>query len=293
MPDQLIKAMAADGRIRVVAAITTNLVAEACRRHQTSPTASAALGKALTGGVLLSESLLKDSKGSLTVRIIGNGPLGGVLVDAKANGAVRGYVAHPDIHLPPAESGTFDVGGAVGRQGTLSVTLDPGSGKPFSGTVELLSGELSDDFTHYMAASQQTPSAIALGIFVGREGDVEASGGLMVQMMPDAGDEIAWRLEQAVRELPAITELLRRGDTLDQILEKALSGFAFEIIERSEHIRFECQCSEDRVMRAIASLGPKEIQSIIEEDGKAEVRCHFCNEEYHLSRQQLEELLAS
>ncbi len=292
MPDQLIKAMAADGRIRVVAAITTDMVEEARRRHQTSPTATAALGKALTGGLLLSESLLKD-KGTLTVRVIGNGPLGGILVDARAGGAVRGYVAHPDTHLPPTEHGTFDVGGAVGREGTLSVTLDTGSGTPFSGTVELLSGELSDDFTHYMATSQQTPSAISLGIFVGREGRVEAAGGLMVQLMPGAGDEIAWRLEQAIRELPALTELIRRNHSLDQILEIALQGFAIEVMERSERPRFECQCSQDRVMRAIASLGPTEIQSIIEEDGKAEVRCHFCNEEYHLSREQLEELLAS
>jgi molecular chaperone Hsp33 len=292
MPDQLIKAMAADGRIRVVAAITTDLVEEARRRHQASPTAAAALGKALTGGVLLSESLLKDL-GTLTVRIIGNGPLGGILVDAHADGAVRGYVARPDTHLPPTESGTFDVGGAVGHEGTLSVTLDPGTGKPFSGTVELLSGELSDDFTHYMATSQQTPSAISLGIFMGREGHVEAAGGLMVQLMPDAGDEIAWRLEQAIRELPALTELIRRDQSLDQILESALQGFAFEVLERKDNVRFECQCSEDRVIRAIASLGPQEIRSIIEEDGKAEIRCHFCNEEYHLSRQQLEDLLAS
>lgn len=292
MPDQLIKAIAADGRIRVVAAITTDLVEEARRRHQTSPTATAALGKALTGGVLLAESLLKD-RGSLTVRIIGNGPLGGILVDAKADGAVRGYVAHPDIHVPPTDAGSFDVGGAVGRDGTLSVTLDTGAGTPFSGTVELLSGELSDDFTHYMATSQQTPSAIALGIFVGREGQAEAAGGLMVQLMPDAGDEIAWRLEQAIRELPALTELIRRNQSLDQILETALNGFAFEILERKDRVRFECQCSQDRVIRAIASLGPVEIQSIIDEDGKAEVRCHFCNEEYLLSRQQLEDLLAS
>lgn len=292
MPDQLIKAMAADGRIRVVAAITTDLVEEARRRHQTSPTATAALGKALTGGLLLAESLLKD-RGTLTVRIIGKGPLGGILVDAKADGAIRGYVAHPDVDVPPTEHGTFDVGGAVGRDGTLSVTLDTGTGTPFSGTVELLSGELSDDFTHYMATSQQTPSAISLGIYMGREGRVEAAGGLMVQLMPDAGDEIAWRLEQAIRELPALTELIRRNQSLDQILETALKGFAIEVLERSDKPRFECQCSEDRVMRAIASLGPTEIQSIIDEDGKAEVRCHFCNEEYHLSRQQLEELLAS
>ena len=292
MPDQLIKAMAADGRIRVVAAITTDLVEEARRRHQTSPTATAALGKALTGGLLLSQALLKD-RGTLTVRIIGKGPLGGILVDAKADGAIRGYVAHPDIHVPPTEQGSFDVGGAVGSDGTLSVTLDAGTGTPFSGTVELLSGELSDDFTHYMATSQQTPSAISLGFFMGREGQVEAAGGLMVQLMPGAGDEIAWRLEQAIRELPALTELIRRNLSLDQIVEIALKGFAVEVLERSDSPRFQCQCSQDRVIRAIASLGPTEIQSIIDEDGKAEVRCHFCNEEYLLSRKQLEDLLAS
>lgn len=292
MPDQLLKAMAADGRIRIVAAITTDLVEEARKRHLTSPTATAALGKALTGGVLLSGALLK-SKGTLTIRVIGNGPLKGILVDAHADGAIRGYVAQPDIQLPPTPQGSFDVGGAVGQEGTLSVTLDTGSGTPFSGTVALLSGELSDDFTHYMATSQQTPSAISLGIYMGREGRVEAAAGLLVQLMPDAGDEIAWRLEQAIRELPGLTELIRRNLSLDAIVETALKGFAVEVLERSDSPRFQCQCSQERVIRAIASLGPTEIRSIIDEDGQAEVRCHFCNEEYHLSREQLEELLAS
>lgn len=294
MPDILVKATAADGLIRAVAAFTTDMVNEAQRRHTTSPTATAALGKALSAGLLLSSATMKDDRASLTIRVMGGGPLGLILVDARPTGAVRGYVSRPDTHLPPTPQGTLDVGGAVGRSGTLVITHDNGlGGQPYTGTVELVSGELGDDFAHYMATSMQTPSAVSLGIFVQPSGEVEVAGGLLVQLMPNAGDEIAERLEETLKQLPSFTQLARQYGSLDKILQAALSGFAVEILHTDETVRFECPCSTERVMRAIAALGPNEIREMIEEQGQAEATCHFCNEQYVVSREQLEGLLVS
>lgn len=290
MSDRLIKATAANGQIRAVAAFTTDLVNEARRRHHTQPTATAALGKALTAALLLSSSTMKGA-GRMTIRIIGNGPLGIILVDASGDSTVRGYVSHPEVDLPPTPQGRLDVGGAVGQSGTLSITHDTGLGRPYTGTVELVSGELGDDFTHYLATSMQTPSAVSLGIFVEGNGTVETAGGLLLQLMPNAGDEIAWRLEQTLLRLPSFTELTRQYHTLEGILGAALEGFAVDILHTDESVRFECPCSLERVMRAIASLGEAEIQDMIETEGKAEVTCHFCNEQYQVSREQLQELV--
>lgn len=292
MPDTVVKATAGNGQIRAVAAFTTEMVNEAQRRHATSPTATAALGKTLTAGLLLSEATLKGH-GRLTIRVMGNGPLGLILVDAGADGTVRGYVSHPEVNLAPTPQGTLDVGGAVGHQGMLSVTHDPGLGQPYTGTVELVSGELGDDFTHYMATSMQTPSALSLGIFVQPSGTAEVAGGLLVQLMPNAGDEIAERLEQTLKRLPSFTQLARQYQTLDAILQAALEGFAVDVLHTDERARFECPCSTERVMRAIASLGPAEIRDMIDVEGQAEVRCHFCNEQYVVSREQLEDLLVN
>ncbi|HEY9855242.1 MAG TPA: Hsp33 family molecular chaperone HslO [Stenomitos sp.] len=292
MSDSLVKATAGDGRIRALAAFTTDLVNEARRRHDTTPTATAALGKAMTAGLLLSAATMKE-RGRLTIRILGNGPLGPLLIDAGADGTVRGYVSHPEVNLPPTPQGTIDVGGAVGHEGTLAVTHDHSLGNPYTGTVELVSGEIGDDFAMYMAKSMQVPSALSLGIFVEPSGEVEVAGGLLIQLMPDAGDEIAWRVEQTMSRLPSFTQLARQYHTLDKILAAALEGFSLEILQTDETIRFECPCSTERVMRAIASLGETEIRSMIDEEGQAEVRCHFCNEQYLIGKAQLEELLVA
>lgn len=290
MADALIRATAANGRIRAVAALTTQVVEEARRRHRTSPTATAALGKALTGGLLLS-AILQKAGGRLTIRIIGDGPLGGIVVDAGEDGRVRGYVAHPETHLPP-QGGSLDVGGAIGHNGFLYVTHDSGQGHPHTGTVELVSAELGEDFTHYLATSEQIPSAVSLGIFLDKEAQVEVAGGLIVQLMPGAGDEIAWRLEQTMKQLPSFSQLARMYGNLEGIVTAALEGFAVEFLSVGE-VGFSCHCSRERVLRAIASLGEREIRAMICEDGKAEVRCHFCNEEYVVLRDQLEELLSA
>jgi molecular chaperone Hsp33 len=286
--DHLVKATAAGGRIRAVAIRTTALADEARRRHVMAPTAAAALGKALTGTLLLASTLRKS--GRLNVRIAGKGPLGGIFVDAGTDGTVRGYVGNADLDLPPRDNGLLDVGGAVGRNGMLSVTYDLGR-QPYTGTVALVSGELGDDFTSYLANSEQIPSAMSLGIFV-EQGEILSAGGLLVQLMPDAGDEIAERLEQSVVSMPSFTAMEREGLSLAQILEKAIAGFQVEILQEDQEVRFSCHCNDDRVLNAIRILGEEEIRDMIVKDGQAEVRCHFCNKQYIVPREQLERLVS-
>jgi molecular chaperone Hsp33 len=288
LQDNLIKATAAGGRIRAVAIRSTQLVDEARRRHQTAPTATAALGKALTGSLLLAATLRKS--GRLNVRVAGKGPLGGIFVDAGTDGTVRGYVGSPLLDMPPRENGQLDVGGAVGRDGFMSVTYDLGR-HPYTGTVELVSGELAEDFTAYLANSEQIPSAVSLGIFV-EHGHVLSAGGLLVQLMPDAGDEIAERLEQTITNMPSFTAMEREGLDLKQILERALAGFSVEILQEHQAISFFCHCDNSRVLDAIRVLGEEEIRDMIATDGQAEVRCHFCNENYIVPKEQLEELVS-
>ncbi|MBI6546367.1 MAG: Hsp33 family molecular chaperone HslO [Cyanobacteria bacterium NC_groundwater_1444_Ag_S-0.65um_54_12] len=287
--DSLLKLSAAGGRIRGVVALTTHTVEEARQRHQTSVVATAALGKALTGGLLLSAALMKHD-GRLTIRVVGGGPLGGIIVDAGADGSVRGYVAQHAVDIPLGEHGKLDVGSAVGREGFIFVTHDAGNGHPYTGVVELVSGELGEDFTHYLAVSEQIPAAISLGIFVEPDGRVSSAGGLLFQLLPDAGDEIAWRLEQNILALPSFTQLAHHYQTTRAIAEAALVGFQSEILAE-ESLRFYCHCSVKRALNAILTLGKAEIRAMIVEEGKAEVRCHFCNEIYHFAEPELLALL--
>lgn len=290
-PDELIKATAAGDRIRAVAIRTTALAEEARERHDMSPTAAAALGKALTGALLLASTLRKE--GRLNVRIFASGqsmPIGGIFVDAGSDGTVRGYVGNAALELPPREDGQLDVGGAVGHEGFLSVTYDLGLSRNYTGTVELVSGELAEDFTAYLANSEQIPSAMMLGLHAGPEGITSASG-LLVQLMPDAGDEIAERLEQTLLSMPSLTSLQKRGSAPADWLKQALSGFHVEILE-SHPVRFACPCSRERVLGALRVLGPEELKDMIATDGKAEARCHFCGAAYELSASELAALVA-
>jgi molecular chaperone Hsp33 len=288
LPDQLLKATAAGGRIRAVALRSTNLVDEARRRHGMAPTATAALGRALTGSLMLAATLRKS--GRLNVRVAGHGPLRGIFVDAGTDGTVRGYVGRPTLDLPPRADGQIDVGGAVGHEGILSVTYDLGR-HPYTGTVSLVSGELGEDFTAYLANSEQIPSAVSLGIFVDH-GEVITAGGLLVQLMPDAGDEIAERLEATISTMPSFTAMAREGLSLKAILERALTGFQVEILQEDNPVQFSCHCDRQRVLDAIRVLGEDEIRSMIAEDGQAEVRCHFCSEQYIVPKEQLERLVS-
>ncbi|MGL5062238.1 MAG: Hsp33 family molecular chaperone HslO [Microcoleus sp.] len=290
MADRLIRATAAEGGIRAVGVITTRLTEEARRRHKLSYVATAALGRTMSAGLLLASSM-KRPESRVNIRIKGDGPLGGLMVDAGLDGTVRGYVDNPEVELPPNAKGKLDVGGAIGS-GYLYVVRDVGYGYPYSSTVELVSGEIGDDITHYLATSEQTPSALVVGVFVGASG-VQASGGVLLQVMPKAAsdEELVQTLESRVAELSGFTPLLQSGKTLQQILEQLLGDMGLEILPETQMVRFHCGCSFDRVLGALKMLGEAELQDMIEKDDGAEATCHFCGEVYQASSDHLAELI--
>ena len=291
MADQLIRATAADGGIRVVGVITTRLANEARDRHRLSYVATAALGRTMSAGLLLASSM-KRAESRVNVRVKGDGPLGGILVDAGLDGTVRGYVDNPSIELPPSPMGKLDVGRAVGRDGYLYVVRDVGYGYPYSSTVELVSGEIGDDLTHYLVSSEQTPSALILGVFVGGDG-VEASGGLLLQVLPKAAEdeELVQTLESRVSSLSGFTPLLKANKTLPQIFESLVGDMGLQILPETQLLRFHCPCSYDRMLGALKMLGQDELQDMIEKDDGAEATCHFCAEIYRASSSELAQLI--
>ena len=292
MADQLIRATAAEGGIRAVGVITTRLTEEARVRHKLSYVATAALGRTMSAGLLLASNM-KRAESRINIRIKGNGPLEGILVDAGLDGTVRGYVGNPDIELPPNSKGKLDVGGAVGHDGYLYVVRDVGYGYPYSSTVELVSGEIGDDLTHYLVTSEQTPSALVLGVFVGAEG-VTASGGILIQVLPKAArdEALVQTLESRVAGLAGFTPLLQAGKTLPEILEGLLGDMGLEILPETQLVRFHCGCSFNRVLGALKMLGEAELQDMIEKDDGAEATCHFCGQIYQASSDELEKLIS-
>ncbi len=290
MADQLIRAIAAEGGIRVVGVTTTRLVEVARQRHGLSYVATAALGRAMTAGLLLASSM-KKPQSRVNIRIKGDGPMGGLLVDAGLDGTVRGYVEKPDVEIAPNADGKLDVGGAIG-DGYLYVVRDVGYGYPYSSTVELVSGEIGDDLTHYLATSEQTPSALVLGVFVGADG-VEVAGGLLLQVMPKAArDELLITvLEERLAELTGFTPLLRAGKTLPQIFEELVGDISLEMLPGAQMVQFSCRCSRDRMLSALKLLGTDELADMIKVDEGAEAICHFCNEKYLADSEQLQGLI--
>jgi molecular chaperone Hsp33 len=291
MADQLVRAIAAEGGIRAVGIISTRLTEEARQRHKLSYVATAALGRTMSAGLLLASSMKRENS-RVNIRIKGNGPLGGLLVDAGLDGTVRGYVFQPDVELPPNAQGKLDVGGAVGSEGFLYVVRDIGHGYPYSSTVELVSGEIGEDITHYLFTSEQTPSALLVGVFVGAEG-VTAAGGILVQIMPKAAQDEALisTLESRIAELKGFTPLLREGKTLSEIFESLLGDLGLEIFPDVQLVRFDCRCSFSRVLSALRTLGEAELLDMIEKDGGAEATCEFCGEVYQATDEHLTELI--
>ncbi len=293
MADQLIRATAAEGGIRAVGVITTRLTEEARRRHKLSSEATAALGRTMAAGLLLASSMKREGS-RVNIRVKGNGPLGGMLVDAGLDGTVRGYVDNPEVELPLNERGKLDVGGVVGREGYLYVVRDVGYGYPYSSTVELVSGEIGDDITHYLVSSEQTPSALLLGVLVGSEG-VKASGGLLLQVLPKAATDeaLVQTLEERAQliQQTGITSLLKAGKTLPEILEQLLGDMGLVMLPEIQMVRFHCGCSFDRVLGALKMLGEAELQDMIEKDDGAEATCHFCGEVYQASSHELAQLI--
>jgi molecular chaperone Hsp33 len=290
MADQLVRATAADGRIRAIGVLSTRLTEEARKRHQLSYVATAALGRTMAAGLLLASNL-KHEDARVNLRIQGDGPLGGLFVDAGSDGTVRGYVNNPQIELPPSSKGKLDVGRAVGANGFLYVVKDLGFGYPFSGTTELVSGEIGDDVLNYLVSSEQIPSALMLGVFVNAEG-VDAAGGLLLQVMPGPDgkedEELANTLAERIAQIEGFTPMVRAGKRIPQILQELLGDLDLHIFPETQLVRFYCQCSEDRVLRALKLMGEEELLDMIDKDGGAEATCHFCNSVYQIDAAQLE-----
>ncbi|MDJ0733664.1 MAG: Hsp33 family molecular chaperone HslO [Nostocaceae cyanobacterium] len=290
MADQLIKATAADGGIRIVGAVTTRLTEEARQRHQLSYVATAALGRTMASGLLMASSMKKPGS-RVNVRVKGDGPLGGILVDARLDGTVRGFVGNPSVELLPNAQGKLDVGGAVGN-GYLYVVRDVGYGYPYSSTVELVSGEIGDDVAHYLLSSEQTPSALVVGVFVEASG-VTAAGGLLVQVLPKAArdEALVETLESRVASLTGFTPLLQAGKGLTEIFHDLLGDMGLSIFPETQMLRFHCGCSFDRVLGALKMLGKAELQDMIIEDDGAEATCDFCGTVYQASSYHLTQLI--
>lgn len=287
MEDYWIRAVTEDGTVRAMAAVTTAAVEKARQRHGTAPTATAALGRVLTGAGLLGAALRAGQ--TILVRILGDGPLGGVLATSDAVGTVRGYVANPEVHLPLTSTGKLDVGRAVGR-GTLHVTLDLGLRVPYHGSVPLVSGEIAEDLASYLVVSHQIPSVVALGVLVAPTEQVMAAGGLIVQVMPGADERVVTYLEQRAKVLPAVTSMISGGSTPEEMVEAALGEMSSQVVERGV-IRFRCRCSRRKVQRVLISLGEAELHDILAEQGRVEVRCNFCATRYLFDEDDVEKLI--
>ncbi|AOT99674.1 Hsp33 family molecular chaperone HslO [Bacillus sp. JK74] len=284
--DYLIKAIAYDGKVRAYAARTTDMVNEAQRRHDTWPTASAAIGRTMTASLILGAMLKGEDK--LTVKIEGGGPIGAIVADANAKGEVRAYVSNPHVHFDLNEQGKLDVRRAVGTDGTLSVVKDLGLRDYFTGQVEIVSGELGDDFTYYLVSSEQVPSSVGVGVLVNPDNTILAAGGFIIQLLPGTDEETISTIEKQLSQIEPISKLIQKGLAPEEILEEVL-GQKPDVLETMP-VKFHCSCSKDRFETAILGLGKKEIQDMIEEDGKAEAVCHFCNEKYLFTKEELEEL---
>lgn len=287
MKDQLIRATALQGQVRAFAARTTGIVEELKRRHTTSPTATAALGRTITAGAMMGAMLKGEEK--LTIQVKGGGPIGQIVVDANAKGQVRGYVDEPNVNLPPNAVGKLDVAGAVGTDGFLYIMKDLGLKEPYRGSIPLISGELAEDFTYYFAKSEQTPSAVSLGVlFEKGEYTVKAAGGFIIQLMPGLTDEEIDAIEHRLAALPPITTMLEEGLELDEILANVLGMVR---VHETMDLEFRCKCSRERVEQTLISLGKTELNNLIDDDEKAEIHCHFCNETYVFEEPELRRLV--
>lgn len=288
MSDYLVKALAYNDQVRAYAVRSTETVGEAQRRHQTWPTASAALGRSISAGVMMGSMLKGEEK--LTVKVEGDGPLGPILVDADAKGHVRGYVTHPQVHFDLNEHGKLDVRRAVGTSGFLSVVKDIGLRDYFTGQVPIVSGELGEDFTYYFVKSEQVPSSVGVGVLVNPDNTILAAGGFIIQLLPGTEDETITQIEEQLKTIPPISKLIEKGLTPEEILEAVLGKGNVRFLE-TQPVSFTCSCSKERFADAIVTLGKEEIQDMIETDGKAEAQCHFCNETYLYTKEELENLI--
>jgi len=288
--DYVVKALAYDGNIRVQAICSTNMVGEAQRRHDTWATASAALGRVMTAATMLAVQLKGEDQ--LTVTIEGGGPIGAIVVDANAHGDTRGYLSNPHVHFELNKWGKLDVARAVGTEGNLSVIKDLGLKENFTGSVPLVSGEIGDDFTYYLAHSEQVPSAVGVGVLVNPDHSIKASGGFLIQLLPGAPDGVIVQVEKRLSEISNVSQMIDQGLSPEEMLIAIFGEDNVQFLE-TEDVQFQCRCSREAISNAIVGLGKEEIEAMITEDKGAEATCHFCNEIYQFSEQELRELYQS
>lgn len=290
MKDYLVKQVSEDGQLRAYAVNATQVVTEAQEKHDTWPTSSAAFGRTIVGTLLLSAAGLKgDTK--MTVKVEGDGPVGKIVVDGNAQGTVKGYVTNPHVNLPSNEKNKIDVKAGVGTTGTLSVTKDLGLKEPFTGQVPLVSGELGEDFTYYLAKSEQTPSAVGVSVFVNEDSTIGVAGGFMIQILPGADDRLIDILEARLQEMPLVSELLQQGMTPEEIITEIVGELPMKTLEELP-VKYECDCSKERFAQALSSIAPQDLKQLIEEDHGAEATCRFCGKQYQFSEADLKAILA-
>lgn len=291
MKDTLIKATALDGMVRIIGISSTNLVNIGSKKHNCSPTASAALGRSLTAGAILG-SMLKSAKDTVTLQINGGGEAQGVVVTAYSDGRVKGYIGNPNVDLPLNNKGKLDVGGAIGKNGSLYVIRDMGLKDPYIGQVPIYTGEIAEDLAYYFTVSEQTPSAVALGVLVDKDLSIKASGGFIIQMLPGADDLLADTITYRLEEIPSVTEMMVKGMTIKDILEYIFKDMDLKILEESEPF-YKCDCSREKVERALISIGEKDLKELYDDNKSEELVCNFCNEKYIFTHEDIGNILKS
>ncbi|MCT8977302.1 Hsp33 family molecular chaperone HslO [Clostridium sp. CX1] len=289
MADKLVKATASDGNIRIIAAITTELVNEAVKIHDCAPTAAAALGRMVTAGSIMG-SMLKSEKDSLTLKISGGGEAKGVVVTSYADSTVKGYIGNPSVDLPANSKGKLDVGGAIGKNGNLVIIRDMGLKEPYVGQVPIYTGEIGDDLAYYFTVSEQTPSAVGLGVLVDTDLSIKAAGGFIIQMMPGANDLVADLVTYRLQEIPSVTEMIVKGMSVEDMLNYIFEDMDLKIHETMTPA-YKCDCSRERVERALISIGKKDLEELYNEGKTEELKCHFCNKSYEFTSEQIGNIL--
>ncbi|WP_020006488.1 Hsp33 family molecular chaperone HslO [Salinicoccus albus] len=286
--DHLIRGIGMNEEIRIFSVDTTETVNEAVARHKAHPTAAAALGRTVTAGVMMGAMLKNEEK--VTINIQGGGPIGAIVVDSDAKGNVRGYLRNPEVHFPLNDQKKLDVGRAVGTDGFLNVVKDVGLKNDFTGSVEMVSGEIGEDFSYYFYASEQVPSIVALGVLVNPDNTIKAAGGFIIQVLPGASDETIEFLDHRAQEMAPVSKLIDQGLSPSEIIGAVIGETDWKQLDDMP-VNFECSCSKERFLKAIASLDKSEIMTMIKEDGGAEADCHFCRKKIWIDKEELQALL--
>lgn len=288
MADYIIRAVTEDGSIRAFACKTKEMVNTAFEHHKTSPVVTAALGRLLTAASMMG-AMLKGEKDKITLQLTGNGPAGRLVAVSDSESRVKGYAANPIVDIPLNSAGKLDVGGAVGTDGFLTVITDIGLKEPYIGKIPLVSGEIGDDLTKYFAVSEQVPSAVGLGVLVDTDYSVKESGGFIIQVMPEATEDDITLIEENLKKVTSVTSLFEKGKTCEDILKLLLDGKEYHLTDKTDTCYY-CDCTRERVEKALVAIGKEELMDIIENDGKAELSCHFCSKKYNFTKEQLETL---